>query len=283
MECQPIRAWAGLCSFSPSGYLLAAVIGRKITIQETGSDSEGTLVFLCADNVEYIEWSADSQLILSCCASQAQLEVWSVHRPEWKCRVQAGAFGIHSACFAPSSRHVLITSKLFLRISIWSLLERSVRHIDLPKDGRPGLDFRPGGSHVAVAERRDARDCVAIYSCHSWTRVALIDTETVDLGGVRWSPDGGKVAVWDSVHAGRWSVYSMAGALLGRQESAGDIHDVQWNPSAQLLAVAQSGSKVQLIAHLTWRPIATLEMHWSTVEEQSCVVYAESDNRLKCG
>ena len=72
----------------------------------------------------------------------------------------------------------------------------------------------------------------------------LIDTETVDLGGVRWSPDGGKVAVWDSVHAGRWSVYSMAGALLGRQESAGDIHDVQWNPSAQLLAVAQSGSKV---------------------------------------
>lgn len=54
MECQPIRAWAGLCSFSPSGYLLAAVIGRKITIQETGSDSEGTLVFLCADNVEVI-------------------------------------------------------------------------------------------------------------------------------------------------------------------------------------------------------------------------------------
>jgi len=65
---------------------------------------------------QYIEWSADSQLILSCCASQAQLEVWSVHRPEWKCRVQAGAFGIHSACFAPSSRHVLITSKLFVRL-----------------------------------------------------------------------------------------------------------------------------------------------------------------------
>jgi hypothetical protein len=61
-----------------------------------------------------------------------------------------------------------------LRITIWSLVDRSVRHINLPKDAEPGLDFSPGGSYLAVAERRNAKDFVAIYSCESWTEVTVI-------------------------------------------------------------------------------------------------------------
>ena len=61
-----------------------------------------------------------------------------------------------------------------LRITIWSLVDRSVRHINLPKDAEPGLDFSPGGSYLAVAERRSAKDFVVIYSCESWTEVTVI-------------------------------------------------------------------------------------------------------------
>ena len=148
-------------------------------------------------------------------------------------------------------------------MTIWSLVDRSVRHINLPKEASPCIDFSPGGTYVAVAERRSAKDCVAIYSCESWIQITviktpysihitvdskcidskLIDSETVDLGGLKWSPDASKILVWDGVHAGKISVFSVTGFKIAQFELFG-VHSVDWSPSAQLIAAAIVGSKV---------------------------------------
>ena len=62
---------------------------------------------------------------------------------------------------------------LQLRITIWSLSDQNVYHINLPKPASPGIDFSVGGSYMAVVERRMAQDCVAIYSCDTWTQVTV--------------------------------------------------------------------------------------------------------------
>ena len=71
----------------------------------------------------------------------------------------------------------------------------------------------------------------------------VIDCDTVDLGGLRWSPDASKIAVWDGTHGGKLKVFSINGSVVAELQVFG-IHDIQWSPSAQLIAVASAGSKV---------------------------------------
>ena len=74
----------------------------------------------------------------------------------------------------------------------------------------------------------------------------MIDPETIDLGGVKWSPDSSKIAIWDRIHAGKVSIYSIGGSRIAQLDTLG-IHNVDWSPSAQIVAAAIAGSKASRI------------------------------------
>ncbi|XP_046444231.1 WD repeat-containing protein WRAP73-like [Daphnia pulex] len=280
MECHSFRLSNGLFSFSPNGLFAAFCNQQRLTVCLI-SDFQPIRVIQCSEIVEQIEWSTDSELLLSAYIKKGKLEVWSVAQPEWKCKISTGSLGLITAQFAPSSRHVLATARLHLRITIWSLSDQNVCHINLPKAANPGIDFCVGGTHMAVVERRMALDCVAIYSCDTWTQVTLIDCAAVDIGGVKWSPDGSKIAIWDGIsHSGKLGIYLISGSQLAEITNLFGIHSIEWSPSAQILAVATVGSKVKLINHLSWNPIATLN-HPAKIRESTCVIYCESEDQLK--
>jgi len=69
-------------------------------------------------------------------------------------------------------------------LTVWSLSDKTVSHINLPKEASPGIDFSVGGTYMAIAERRNAKDCVAIYSCESWAQI----TVTINLLLLRTFP-----------------------------------------------------------------------------------------------
>lgn len=75
-------------------------------------------------------------------------------------------------------------------------------------------------------------------------KLQLIDDGAVDIGGVKWSPDGSKLAVWDGSHSGKLSIYLVNGSKLTELPHLFGIHFVQWSPSAQILATSTVGSKV---------------------------------------
>lgn len=63
-------------------------------------------------NKKYVEWSTDSELLLSAYLQKGKLDVWSLLQPEWRCKISTGSLGLVTAQFAPSSRHVLTTASL---------------------------------------------------------------------------------------------------------------------------------------------------------------------------
>ena len=73
------------------------------------------------------------------------VQVWSVSQPEWHCKVDEGPVGLAFARWAPDGRHVLAAADFQLRITIWSLLDRSVCYIRFPKFAKEGLAFSPDG------------------------------------------------------------------------------------------------------------------------------------------
>ncbi len=72
----------------------------------------------------------------------------------------------------------------------------------------------------------------------------MIDARTVSLGGLKWSPDGSKIAIWDGSHCGKLCVYSLDGSKVCGVAEVFGVHNIEWSPSAQILAVATAGSKV---------------------------------------
>lgn len=279
MECYSFRLSNGLFSFSPNG-LFAAICNQQRLAVYLVSDFRQIRVIQCSEIVEHIEWSTDSELLLSAYLKKGKLDVWSIAQPEWKCKISTGSLGLIAAQFAPSSRHVLSTANLHLRITIWSLTDQNVCHINLPKQANPGIDFSVAGAYMAVVERRMAQDCVAIYTCDTWAQVTLIGGEAIDIGGVKWSPDGTKIVIWDGSHPGKLGIYLISGSKLAVLTDVFGIHSLEWSPTAQILAVATVGCKIKLINHLSWNAISTLN-HPDKIRDTTCIIYCEVEDKLK--
>ena len=146
MECHSFQLSKYCCSFSPNGLYVAFAKYDRLNIYlvsnkilsivfqcteiievyifplrfhlfinyETLTRMSHTLFFQCRLflSLQYVEWSTDSELVLSAYRSKGNLEVWSVKEPSWRCKISTGPLGLLFARFTPCSRHVLTISNL---------------------------------------------------------------------------------------------------------------------------------------------------------------------------
>jgi hypothetical protein len=129
-----------------------------------------------------------------------------------------------------------------IRMTVWSLVNKSCTYIKAPKFAGKGVSFSPDGKFMALAERRECKDYVSVFSTSAWTVAAHFQVETNDLSDLAWSPDGGAIAVWDHALEYKLLVYAADGRKLAQHaayEHALGIKggSVAWSPSGQLLAV----------------------------------------------
>ncbi|KAG8505461.1 WD repeat-containing protein WRAP73 [Galemys pyrenaicus] len=346
-------------------------------------------LFACLDQIQHLEWSADSLFILCAMYRRGLVQVWSLERPEWHCKIDEGSAGLVASCWSPDGRHILNTTDFHVsgrraagrarvaspcparegvctgffpgRPADVALLSQQLRGCpasgpDLtapppaaahhrvvtvyevrvlhqvpqvlpagapapcprqaapeavlsvlvlppaPPPARPsplrptapgahgqtpGLAFTRDGRYLALAERRDCRDYVSIFVCSDWQLLRHFDTDTQDLAGIEWAPNGCVLAVWDSCLEYKILLYSLDGRLLSAYsayEWSLGIKAVAWSPSSQFLAVGSYDGKVRVLNHVTWKMLAELG-HPAAVTSPRVVVYqeAEKSSRLALG
>uniref|UniRef100_A0A8C3C9Q0 WD repeat-containing protein WRAP73 n=1 Tax=Cairina moschata TaxID=8855 RepID=A0A8C3C9Q0_CAIMO len=140
-----------------------------------------------------------------------------------------------------------------------------------------GIAFTKDGRYMAVAERRDCKDFVSLFVCSDWQLLRHFDTETQDLFGIEWAPNGCVLAVWDTCLEYKILLYSLDGRLLSTYrayEWSLGIKSIAWSPSSQFLAIGSYDEKVRILNHVTWKKIAEFE-HPATVVNTKTVVYKE--------
>lgn len=188
------------------------------------------------------------------------------------------------ACqWTPDSRHILTTAQFKLRITLWSLSDKNVSYIKYPKLARGGLDFTSDGSFMALAERRDCKDCVSLFDCEQWKLVRNFPVDTNDLVGLKWSPDDRILCVWESSLEYRVLLYSIEGknlAIFSAYENALGIKTVEWSPTGQFLAVGSFDQKLRLLNHVTWRPMVECMHSGSLNAQDSVIVYKEIEGKF---
>ncbi|XP_060057297.1 WD repeat-containing protein WRAP73 isoform X3 [Erinaceus europaeus] len=236
-----------LCKFSPNGKYLASCVQYRLVVRDVHT-LQIVQLYTCLDQIQHAEWSADSLFILCAMYKRGLVQ---------------------------------------LRITVWSLCTKSVSYIKYPKACQQGISFTRDGRYMALAERRDCRDHVSVFVCSDWQLLRHFDTDTQDLAGLEWAPNGCVLAVWDSCLEYKILLYSLDGRLLSTYcayEWSLGIKSVDWSPSSQFLAIGSYDGKVRILNHVTWKMITEFG-HLATINNPKIVVYkeAEKSSRLALG
>ncbi|ESN99643.1 hypothetical protein HELRODRAFT_176814 [Helobdella robusta] len=266
----------GLCSCSYDGCYVANVVNQKLVVRQAAS-LQVVGLFSCSDVVQYIEWSPDSTMILCAIYKKNLVQVWSIEDLDWTCKVDEGSVGLVGVCWSPDSRHILTTCEFHLRITVWSLVNKSVMYIKYPKQCKNYIDFSSNEKYLAVAERRDCKDYISYFNCYSWDLIKNFPTETENMEGICWSPNDEVLCVWENCLTYKVLIYSLNGSCLSSfsaYDYALGIKSVVWSPSGQFLAIGSYDEKIRLLNHLTWKLI--LEFPHPPNFDSNIVIYKES-------
>eukprot|EP01083_Nonionella_stella_P148816 471752_1 len=268
-----------LIRWSPDGKLLATMDKTRLIIRDT-SNFQMVANRTNQDQVDRIEWSSDSKYIMCAQYKRGCVQVWAVSDGEkkWSATVDEGAAGLEFARWTPDGRHIMTSTEFQLRLTIWSLVDRSVSYIKFPKFTEKAIDFSADGKFLAVAERKEFKDLVGIYFTETWEHVKTFPVDTTDLADLKWSPDDRVICVWDTLLEYKFLVYSPDGRKLASYvayENALGIKSVAWSPSSQFLSVGSYDECARVFTNLTWRALGEFQHKMTILPGQKAVVYRE--------
>ncbi|CAE7696877.1 WRAP73 [Symbiodinium sp. CCMP2456] len=248
MDFSDVLAGQTLAQWSPNAKYVAAADKNRVQVREPDS-LKLVQVYICIDKVERIEWSPDSQFLLTEVARQGLLQIWSLRDSEWTCRIYEGLAGIAHARWGPGTDRVLVAVDFQLYLSIWPLQEgASAVQIRYPKFPRRGFAFSRDACWLAVLRRKDCKDRLGIYNSEeSFSRLTDVAIAG-DASDLAWAPDDNTLLVWERAASSPWCrMYSLAGECLAQ---VGDAlpRSVAPSPSMQLLAALGLDGQLQLLS-----------------------------------
>ena len=211
------RKYSGNIAFSPDSKYFAISKGLELIIYDNKYlKPYQNCSFV--DFIEDIQWSKNSKLILVGLYKRARCEIRSIENPKWYCSIDEGVKGMKYSLFSPDSLHILSICDHNIKLSIRSLVDKSLLYINFPKYARKGLSFSSKGNFMALAERNEARDYIGVYFINKWTCIKKFLTQTEDLQDVKWSYDNSALLIPDTPTLCILYIYSPIGDLISKIE-----------------------------------------------------------------
>ena len=211
------RKYSGNISFSPDSKFFSISKGLELIIYDNKSLKPFQTFSFC-DFIEDIQWSKNSKLILVGLYKRSRCEIRNIENPKWYCSIDEGVQGMKYSLFSPDSLHILTISEHNIKLSIRSLVDKSLLYINYPKFSKKGLSFTSKGNFMALAERNEAKDIIGIYYTNKWTCIKKFLPVTDDLQDVKWSYDNSALLIPDSPTLCVMYIYSPIGDLISKIE-----------------------------------------------------------------
>ena len=177
------------------------------------------------------------------------------------------------ARFSSDSRRVLTITEFNVRVTIWSLIDRSTCYISYPKYHDKGLSYTSNGQFMALAEKKDLKDYVGVYYVGDWSLVSHFPVDTFDLQDLIWTKDCTSIIVWDSVLECKFSVYSPTGNLIithNPYEYSLGIKALNLSPNGHTISVGFYDQTVRLYNYISYKLIIDLQ-HSSSITDTKAV------------
>ncbi|PGG95800.1 hypothetical protein AJ79_09860 [Helicocarpus griseus UAMH5409] len=275
----------GSASVIPSEYCryVCSLDGNQLSVISALEDQSIIRAITLSDNlsgrVRALRWSKppgplviepdaftpDSQRILL--SSGSHVAVWDLHDESWSAQIEAGdAFNFTLVDFAASHDEVIAFSEFNVQLTIFSLSTGEQKVIKSPKFATStGFGFRPRTGHFALLLKLEANDTVTIHEPQTYEAIATVALNTVDAQGLKWSPDGAWLAVWDSASTTpKVAVYTADGQHYRTYSETTDdtslgIKTIEWSPDSRVMAIGKHDGTVALINCKTFSLLSVLK------------------------
>ncbi|KAL9040634.1 MAG: hypothetical protein Q9214_004408, partial [Letrouitia sp. 1 TL-2023] len=195
-------------------------------------------------------------------ADDKDILVQNVEDAQWQVTVKGAAGNIGKIAhvdFGYTPDEVFVLPDFGVKATIWSLPSGRGVEIRDPKILQKGYDYRPATGHLAILTRPNAHDILLVLTPGTYEPITDIELPTIDARGLKWSPDGRWLAVWDTASAGsKVLIYTADGQLfktyLGGKENDGvelGVKSVEWNPLSRSIAIGDFGENVTVLRSTT--------------------------------
>jgi hypothetical protein len=233
----------------------------KVSPQSLSGDNAGARAY--AENEEEPLNLVPDQRIL--CATSTRISVWQINSLEWHADVENIEPNITAVDFGARDNEAILFHAWSSKVTIFNLDSASSLVIKSPKFCNPssqGHGYRPRTKQLAILLKPEASDLLTIHEAYSYQMISKVVLPTVDAQGLKWSPDGRWIAIWDAASSGtKILVYTADGqhfrTYTGRDD-VDNIHDlgtrcIEWAPLKQrqqdceFLAVGKYDGTVDLL------------------------------------
>ena len=188
--------------------------------------------------------------------------VYDANDAQWRAEISGAASDLDSIAnveFGRTQDEIMVFSDFNVKVTIWSLITNRGIDIRDPKALVHGYGHRPQTGHLAILTRDTAHDTVMLLDPYSLDLYRTFDPATADAQGLRWSPDGRWLAIWDTASSGyKVLIYTADGHLFKTYLGEQDAHNVGlgvktllWSPTAESLAIGDYSERVTLLAKNT--------------------------------
>lgn len=134
-------------------------------------------------------------------SDEDSIRVWDLLDKRWTATISNGSGGmgkIVNTDFGRTKEEVLVFSDFGSKVTIWSLKTARMVEIRDPKLGKSGFGYRSKGGVFALLSRPGAQDTLTLHAPTSYQVLKTTTLQSVDAQGLKWSPDGRWIAVWDT-------------------------------------------------------------------------------------
>ena len=269
---------ASQCSVaSPDGQLLASTYHDRLIIRSTEADDivrSWSLVPNAASQCQALRWfrppvaafeksqkhEMDIRPVLL--ATDQTVYVYDVQQPANTATIN-GACGnlgkIAAVDFGYSPNEILVFSDFGAKVTIWSTITSRGVEIKDPKLAVRGYSYRLQTGHLAILTRPAAHDVLMLLTPTTYTLLESVDIPTVDAQGIKWSPDGKWLVIWDASSSGyKVLIYTADGHLfrtfVGGQDANTiglGVKTVEWSPTGVILAIGDYNDCITLLGRTT--------------------------------
>ncbi|KAE9988671.1 hypothetical protein EG328_008688 [Venturia inaequalis] len=265
---------------SQDALYVAALNGERLEIRATASLG---LVRSIATSSKgpIIRWSpvfpaseTSSRLLL---ADEENVRVWDLYNERWTANINNGSGGmgkIVNVEFGRTKEEVLCFSDFGSKVTAWSLKTgRSVEIRDPKFPNARTFGFRSITGLCAILSRPGPQDILTLHAPSTYAVLKMVTLQSVDAQGMRWSPDGRWLAVWDTPSIGyRVYVYTADGHLYrvyngdcGEDGLSLGVKSIEWSPKSDHLAIGGHDRRVTLLSTRTFSPVMFLD-HTATIQ-----------------
>ncbi|ODM16242.1 hypothetical protein SI65_08241 [Aspergillus cristatus] len=231
-------------------------------------------------------WASDSRIVLwqlSPLQQHAEIE-----------NIEPGALNID---FGGDENEVIVFHAWNTKLTIYSLDTGRSQIIKTPKSSHyNNFGYRPKTRQFAIILKPDANDLLTIHEFRSYELIRRAVLPTVDAQGLKWSPDGRWIAIWDTASTGtKVLVYTADGQPFRTYTGPPELDDtvdlgvknVQWSPVApntgasEYLAVGKVDGTIDLLKNRTFTCAISLA-HVAPADQNSFVVWREQFTNADC-